>query len=104
MVEFYQTPRGDYPAKDFLESLQERPRMKAAAWIGLLQEKGPKSSTTLCRRFGRTNSRTADLLWTLRNTATLFHPWKKHCPYSRIYEKDTKSPKRRNRFGQTIPE
>ncbi|OIO06255.1 MAG: hypothetical protein AUJ52_12625 [Elusimicrobia bacterium CG1_02_63_36] len=40
-LEFYQTPRGDYPAKDFLESLDERPRMKAAVWLKLLQEKGP---------------------------------------------------------------
>jgi len=40
-LEFYQAPRGDYPAKDFLDSLPEGPRMKAAAWLGLLQEKGP---------------------------------------------------------------
>ncbi len=40
-LEIYQAPRGDYPAKDFLDSLPEGPRMKAAAWLGLLQEKGP---------------------------------------------------------------
>jgi len=40
-LEFYQTPRGDYPAKDFVESLPERPQMKVAAWLRLLQEKGP---------------------------------------------------------------
>jgi len=40
-VEFLKGRRGDYPARDFLDSLPERPRMKAAAWIGLLQEKGP---------------------------------------------------------------
>ena len=40
-LEFYRAPRGDYPAKDFLDSLPEGPRMKAAAWLGLLQEKGP---------------------------------------------------------------
>jgi phage-related protein len=40
-LEFYQAPRGEYPAKDFLNSLPEPPRMKVAAWLGLLQEKGP---------------------------------------------------------------
>jgi phage-related protein len=40
-LEFYQAPRGDYPARGFLESLPEGPRMKAATWLGLLQEKGP---------------------------------------------------------------
>ena len=40
-IEFYQTPRGDCPANDFLESLANRPRMKTAAWLRLLQEKGP---------------------------------------------------------------
>lgn len=40
-LEFYRTPRGERPAKDFLESLPERPQMKAAAWLRLLQERGP---------------------------------------------------------------
>jgi len=40
-VDFYIDPRGDAPAKDFLESLPERPRDKAEAWIALLAEKGP---------------------------------------------------------------
>lgn len=40
-LEFYQTPRGDYPAKDFVESLPERPQGKVAARLRLLQEKGP---------------------------------------------------------------
>lgn len=40
-LEFYQSPRGEYPAKDFLDSLPERPRMKVAAWLGLLQDRGP---------------------------------------------------------------
>ena len=40
-VRFALTSRGDAPAKDFLESLPERPRDKASAWIALLAEKGP---------------------------------------------------------------
>ena len=40
-LEFYRTPRGDYPAKDFIESLPERPQAKVASWLRLLQEKGP---------------------------------------------------------------
>lgn len=40
-LEFYQTLRGDYPAKDFIESLPGRPQVKVAAWLRLLQEKGP---------------------------------------------------------------
>jgi hypothetical protein len=40
-VEFALTARGDAPARDFLDSLPERPRKKAAAWIALLAEKGP---------------------------------------------------------------
>ena len=40
-LEFYQTPRGDYPTKDFMESLPERPQAKVTAWLRLLQEKGP---------------------------------------------------------------
>jgi phage-related protein len=40
-VEFALTSRGDAPAKDFLESLPERPRDKAEAWIARLEEHGP---------------------------------------------------------------
>lgn len=40
-LEFYRAPRGEHPAKDFLESLPERPQMKVAAWLRLFQEKGP---------------------------------------------------------------
>jgi hypothetical protein len=40
-VEFALTSRGDAPAKDFLESLAERPRDKVEAWIAMLQEQGP---------------------------------------------------------------
>ncbi|MFA5138737.1 MAG: type II toxin-antitoxin system RelE/ParE family toxin [Elusimicrobiota bacterium] len=40
-LEFHRSPRGDCPAGDFLESLPERARAKAAAWLGLLRERGP---------------------------------------------------------------
>lgn len=40
-IEFFQRERGDYPARDFLDSLPERLCRKASAWLGLLQEKGP---------------------------------------------------------------
>src|SRR5271170_5758491 len=40
-LEFYRSARGGCPAREFLEALEERPRMKVAAWLGLLQEKGP---------------------------------------------------------------
>ena len=35
------TSRGDAPAKDFLETLPERPRKKTMAWIEMLKEHGP---------------------------------------------------------------
>ncbi len=40
-LEFYQNSPGEHPVKDFLESLPERPQVKVAAWLRLLQEKGP---------------------------------------------------------------
>ncbi len=40
-VEFYRTIRGEEPAKRFLESLQVKPRAKAARWLALLEQKGP---------------------------------------------------------------
>ena len=40
-VEFYQTPGGHYPARDFLTGLQVKVRAKAAKWLQLLQEEGP---------------------------------------------------------------
>ncbi len=40
-IEFALTSRGDVPAMDFLESLEERPRDKAEAWIALLKDQGP---------------------------------------------------------------
>jgi hypothetical protein len=40
-VEFALTARGDAPAKNFLESLAERPRDKTTVWISMLQEQGP---------------------------------------------------------------
>ncbi|MEK7476685.1 MAG: type II toxin-antitoxin system RelE/ParE family toxin [Candidatus Coatesbacteria bacterium] len=40
-LRFYETRRGTSPARDFLDSLAERVRAKAAVWLGLLQERGP---------------------------------------------------------------
>jgi len=40
-VEFYQTPGGEYPVRDFLAGLQTKVRAKAAKWLQLLQEEGP---------------------------------------------------------------
>jgi phage-related protein len=40
-IDFATDSRGDAPAKDFLESLPERPRKKAMAWIELLKARGP---------------------------------------------------------------
>ncbi|OGR68161.1 MAG: hypothetical protein A2081_02385 [Elusimicrobia bacterium GWC2_61_19] len=40
-VEFYQTPGGEYPARDFLAQLQAKVRAKVAKWLQLLQEEGP---------------------------------------------------------------
>ena len=41
-VVFYEDPRGRCPAKEFMASLPARDQGKVAAWIDLLEEKGPK--------------------------------------------------------------
>lgn len=40
-VEFYRNPRGDEPAREFVESLDIKARAKVTKWLGLLEEKGP---------------------------------------------------------------
>ena len=40
-VHFYETRRGDYPVKDFVEQLGKRSRAKIWRYVELLQQKGP---------------------------------------------------------------
>ena len=40
-VYFYETPRGDYPVKDFIQQLDKRSRAKIWRYIDLLQKEGP---------------------------------------------------------------
>jgi phage-related protein len=37
----YRTSTGRYPAKEFMDSLPERARIKSTAWLRLLEEDGP---------------------------------------------------------------
>jgi len=39
-IEFYKTPRGEYPVRDFIEKMEARFQMKIYGYISFLQEKG----------------------------------------------------------------
>lgn len=41
-VIFYQTRRGDYPVKDFIDTLDKKTRAKVYQYLKLLEREGPK--------------------------------------------------------------
>jgi hypothetical protein len=40
-VEFYRTERGDEPAREFVDALDDKPRAKVVRWLELLEAHGP---------------------------------------------------------------
>ena len=84
---FYQTPRGNYPVRDFIKTLDGKSRAKVYRVLGLLEKEGPdlprpyadhvKGKIREVRvRFSSTNVRIFYFFF-LRNKIVLLHAFKK---------------------------